>query len=174
MDDILQRITTQYPALSGHPYSFIDSRHKGVQGGRKLEFYPPDERDNPQPGKATVELFDPSMQGEHADRAVFGDMLHFLPNVDPQFSGMREQYRGMLTEPQRAVDMQAYRRDQKERNESRPYEDWMNQSRLDAHLRGFLAPDAEDNWRGSYTPDQETLLKSMQQYLRTPKTMMAE
>lgn len=174
MDDILQRITAQYPALGGHPYSFIDSRNKGVQGGRKLEFYPPDERDNPQPGKATVELFDPAMQGEHADRAVFGDMLHYLPKVDQRFAGMRDQYKGLLTDPQRAVDMSAYRRDQQDHNETRPYDQWMDQSRLDAHIRGFLAPDAQDNWKGSYTPEQENLLKSMQEYLRTPKGLGAE
>lgn len=169
MDDMLGKIYASAPALRGQPYSVIDSRGKKAKYGGKLEFYPPDESENPLPGRATVEVFDQNLQGPMMQKMVYGDMLHYLPSVDPNFSAMRDQFAGSITPEQAAIDQNAYQRDKADYGESRSMKDWFKQSRLDAYLRGHLTPDEEDNWKGAYTPQQRAILQSMQTYLATPR-----
>jgi hypothetical protein len=61
-----------------------------------------------------------------------------------------------------AVDQRAYAR----AGEQRPFDDWMQQSRGDAYIRGKLAPDANDDWRDVYTPEQQKTLADMFLHLK--------
>jgi hypothetical protein len=162
-------VTKQYPVLAGHDWQVIEGDPRWNEGGGYAEFYAPDEGYNPYQGKPTIAMFERGLMRspEEQQQMVFGDMLHHLPQVDPKFNAMREQYQGSMTPEQREINRNAYRRGQNEYGEDRPYSDWMEQSRLDAHLRGYIAPDHNNNWAGSYTPEQVELLKSMQRYLRT-------
>lgn len=165
MDDPLRSITERYPALRPYPWAVIDSRGKPSQYGGQIEFYDPEERDNPIPGRATVEVFNKDLQGNALERAIFGDMLHMLPGRDERFSALRKRFAETLTDEQKAIDRRAYEREQAQYGENRPYEDWFERSRLDAYLRGHLAPDEQDQWRGAYTPQQKDLLDRIQRYL---------
>ena len=163
-DAALANVVKQYPRLQGHNWSVIDSRGKGMQDDRQLEFYGPDEPDSPTPGRPTIEVFRPDLKGPALEQAIYGDMLHHLPAVDPQWQEMRQRYRQLITPEQAKVDQQAYQQE----GEQRPYEDWMDQSRLDAHIRGRLAPDENDEWGEWYTPQQQVLLDQMEDHLTQP------
>ena len=164
MDDIVSKLRMQYPAIADYPWSVIDSRGKGGDD-RQLEFYHPDEVDNPAPGNPTIEVFNPKLQGPALEQAVLGDMLHYLPYVDQGWAGMRDRFSKSLTGDQLNVDHQAYR----ESGDERSFPDWMKQSRLDAYIRGHITPDTNDEWRGVYNPQQLSILNEMQQYLRNPR-----
>jgi hypothetical protein len=158
----LRSILQDYPALRGQPWS-VGYGDKAKYGGA-LEFFPPDESENPRSGKAYVEVYDrdrPTLKND-----IFGDMLHYLPRVDPNFADMRKQYAASRTPAQERMDREAYAMDQRDYGESRPFDQWFDQSRLDAHVRGKLARQWPDN---IYTPQQNDILQRMQDYLRTPK-----
>jgi hypothetical protein len=168
-DENVQRITERYGALRPYDFRAVDSRGKESKHGGGLEFYHPDEPTNPVPGKPTVEVFDKDLQGEDLERAIFGDMLHYLPDSDPKFAQMREEFRETITPEQTRTDLMAYDRSRVQRGERREFAKWFDRTRLDAYIRGYLAPDKNDEWRrsGTYTPEQAQLLGRMNQYLET-------
>jgi hypothetical protein len=142
--------------------------------GRQLEFYPPWERDNPQPGKATVQLFNQRESPEVTQNLITGDMLHYLGAIDPRsgqpidptFFKLKQKLLASRTDEQKRIDDRAYQRDLPQYKNPPSKEDWMQFNRGDAYIRGKLTPDAQDNWRDMYTPQQSQLLDLMQQYLR--------
>ena len=168
MEDILKQIYQEYPKLSQYPFEIIDSRGKTSPYGGVIEFYSPNEKYNPRPGKPTVEIFDKNLKGEALKKAIFGDMLHYLPEVDPQFAKSRSDLVKSLTPEQLAIDKKAYDTAVQKYGEKRPFTDWFAINRQDAYLRGYLAPDANDEWKDAYTPNQIEVLKNLQQYLKTP------
>ena len=178
-------IYREYPRLRGLGFEILDSRNIGLlnprnRGGGRLEFYPPDERDNPVQGKPTIEIFDPYLGGKHLEQAVFGDMLHYMPEVDPAFAHLRDEFAGTLTDEQKSVDEDAYSRGviradlDEPHGERRTFEDWFNRSRLAAYIRGYLAPDERDEWRDVYTEKQKKLLDRMEALLRKPRTSVLD
>jgi hypothetical protein len=162
----LSSIQQRYPALRGYDWAVVDSRGKPSKYGGGIEFYSPDEPESPQPGRPTIEVFDADLKGKALETAIMGDMLHHLPSVDQTFAGMREQLRSTLTPEQLAIDQKAYEKSKAEYGEDRPFEDWMHISRLDAYVRGRLAPDKNDEWKDAYTPEQKTLIDGMGEYLK--------
>ena len=172
MEEILKEIYAEYPSLSQFPFKVIDSRGKKSPYGGVIEFYSPDEKYNPNPGTPTLEVFSKNLKGEELKKAIFGDMLHYLPEVDPTFSQVRDTFISSLTPDQLAVDKADYERAKRENKETRSFEDWFRVSRQDAYLRGFLAPDKNNEWADAYTPQQRELLTGLQQYLKKP--MMVE
>ena len=168
MEEILKEIYAEYPILGQFPFKVIDSRGKKSPYGGVIEFYSPDEKYNPNPGTPTLEVFSKDLKGEELKKAIFGDMLHYLPEVDPVFSQVRDSFIGSLTPDQLAVDRAAYEKAKKENNEKRSFEDWFKISRQDAYLRGFLAPDRNNEWADAYTPEQTAVLQGLQQYLKQP------
>ena len=169
IDGALKSVLEKYPKLQGYDWAVVDSRGKASKYGGSIEFYSPDESESPVPGKPTIEVFDKNLTGPSLEKALFGDMLHHLPSVDPQFEGMRQKLNSSLTDDQKNVDQRSYDKAKATHGEDRPFEDWMNQSRLDAYVRGKLAPDAENQWADVYTKDQSEILQQMEDYLKRPK-----
>ena len=161
-------IISKYPRLGGPDWQVIHGDSRMNPEGGYLEFYPPEERWNPIPGKPTISVFDKTLTPSQTQRMVFGDMLHHLPSVDPEFRAMRDQFRGTITPEQDAIDRGAYQRGVERYGEDRPYDKWMDVSRLDAYLRGHLAPDDNNEWAGSYTPKQLEILGNMKDLLWQP------
>ena len=164
--DILESVYAEHPLLRKHGFALVDSRAEGLahprnRGGGAIEFYPPGERDNPVPGRPTIELFDPELRGAALKRAIFGDMLHHMPAVSRRFAKLRRRFGGTLTDEQKRIDKGAFRAAQTGADESRSYGKWFEASRLDAYIRGQLAPDERDEWRGHYTSEQLDLLGQM-------------
>jgi hypothetical protein len=129
-----------------------------------LEFYPKDEAHNPTPGQTLIDVFDPRLlqnQGE-LRQALFGDALHAMPETDPNFHAMREELWNSRVPWQQRMDQRSYETS----GDTRPYDQWADVSRKDAWIRGYLAPDRNDEWRGSYSPDQVAILNRMREYLQ--------
>ena len=161
---LTEAITQQYPVLGQHRFVL----QRGT-GSHSLEFFPAWGRDNPNPGEHTIEVREPSLKGQRLQEAVTGDMLHLLGAVDPRsgvaidptFLRLKRQFAATITPDQKALDLAAYRRD----HEGRSFEDFMDRSRLDAYLRGYIV----NQWpREFYTSQQRSLLETIRQYLQGP------
>jgi hypothetical protein len=174
-DAIRTGVTQRFPrlqdALSGTQLQWGDP---AKSGGNQLESYPADESDNPNPGQRTIEVYKGSLQGDRLVNAVAGDLLHHLGSVDrvtgqpvdPTWHGMKQAFIDTLTPQQMKVDLQAYKQDQAQ-GETRTIDDWMQNSRSDAYLRGYLTPDENNEWKDVYTPNQKQMLDGMRQYLKS-------
>ena len=162
----LQGILEEYPRMRGYPWAV---QWGEPQQGRQLEFYHPDEPTNPNPGQPTVEVYNRDLKGENLKRAISGDMMHYLPSVDPSYEGMRQEFKTTFTPEQDEVNERAYQRGVDERGEARTYDQWMERSRLDAWLRGGTIPLIGGEWERNrdkaFTGEQKGLLSRMNDYL---------
>ena len=162
--------------LQGRPIDNVDmdvivDPNAKTEGSGDIEFYPPDERDNPNKGRPTMVILNKQnwdkMTKEEQDRAIVGEKLHYMPKVDKKFSEMRKGFEGMMTDEQWDFEKKHYDKLVKEGKESRPFKQWWEVSRLDAYIRGYLAPDRNDEWRksGAYTGKQKIHLEEMKKYI---------
>ena len=164
----MERVYQKYPILKKHG---IEARRgRPEQGrGRRLEFYPPEESRNPMPGIPLIEVYDPQLKGPALERALFGDALHYLKDVDPEFQKYRNLFRESLTPEQRAGSRRRYNYYRKHGDppESRPYDKWFEISDLDQFLGGYLAPADRNEWEGIYSAKQKYILEAMKSYLES-------
>lgn len=173
-DDLINNIESEYPMLGGHLRSSEISFEKDHGDGRQLEFYPPWESENPTPGKPHIQVYG-DLQGRELQHAVAGDMLHYLGSYhpetgeapDPKFRELKSQFAQTITPEQDAMNRRAYAMDQKAHGDVGSFDDWMERSRVDAYIRGYLFPDKEDNWRNAYTDEQKNILNRMDNYIRS-------
>ena len=170
IETAIKNIYTRYPMVRNWGIDVVDMR--GSSGNRgKAEFFHPNDpghADKPSPyfrGNPTIEIYDGSVSGRLLENLIFGDMLHWAPVVSPEFSRLRDEVIGSRTEAQKQIDRKAFERAVDNFNESRKYDDWERHNRWDAYLRGYLAPDKNNEWEGSYTPAQEAMLKKIQRLL---------
>lgn len=174
LDRVVQNVAKRYPTLA--PY-LSDARvqwgdpEEFKKNGGHLEFFPPWEQYNPNPGKVTLELYDRDMKGRALEDAIAGDMLHHLgsvdPNgreIDPAWRYMRDKVIAGRSPEAVEMDKRAYAEAMKN-GEQRPFDQWMDQSRADAYVRGYITPDAADNWKDAYTPQQRATLEAMKAHL---------
>lgn len=162
--DALASVQKKYPRLSGTKW---DAGYGNSNDNRQIEFYPPDEAENPHRGSPYLEVYNKALKGPSLESALFGDMLHYQPVIDPEFSKMRTQFSASMTPQQNNFNQRRYAELKAQGKESRPFDQWMNKSQLDAYIRGYIAPDAADEWRKQkvYTPDQIKILNSLSQLL---------
>ncbi len=178
--DILGLLSDVYAnnrGLARHKDMFnVTQKQVAPDDPRQLEYYPPWESWNPTPGKATLELYNTKESPEVTKNLIAGDMMHYLGSTDPRtnqppdptFHSLKQKFMGTLTPEQMAIDRRAYAREAPMYENPPSFEDWMQFNRGDAYLRGYLTPDANDEWRrsGTYTPEQIQILEALQQYLR--------
>ena len=173
LTDLEAAVRGKFKGLSQYPLAILDSRNTGQADGRKIEFYPPREGRNPYPGMATVELFDPTFQGEDLENAVAADFLHFMGKENPVVRRLRGAFLSSMTPEQKGMDRRAYMRARAGdfgTPETRPYDQWMDTHRLDQYLISrFLPRGSRDRaeWEQGFTPRQRQLLDQVEQYVRT-------
>lgn len=170
----INRIGQTYPALRQHLGNVVVQRGT-ASDGRQLEFYPPWEDDNPNPGKITLELYNKGLKGNDLHEAIAGDLLHHLGSIDPRtnqpvdpaWMDMKQkliQSRGLS---HNIMDAAAYHRE----SDPGSYDDWMQRSRADAYIRGGLFPAQNPDWqkpgRGAFTPEMHGIFDQMRSYLTT-------
>lgn len=171
---LMDPLFAKYRALARNRDKFGLMMSPDPGDGRQLEYYPPWESENPMPGKATVELYNQSGSPAETQNLIAGDMLHYLGSVDPTnnqpidptFQKLKQQLIQSRVPGQVANDQEAY-------NMELPYyganppsmEDYMQDNRGDAYIRGKLTPDAADEWKRMYTPDQNQILELLRQYI---------
>ena len=176
-----ESIYEEYPRLRSGDYRLVvDPELMGGQGD--IEFIeagysadpkgvpvslPAINEDNPTIALRSLES-NPNLQ-----RRLLGDMLHNLPETDEKFSEMKQGFIKSMTPKQIALDKKVYKiatmpkgSSEHSYGEERSYEDWFDRSRSDAHIRGYIAPDKDDEWKDTYTDEQEIFLINMIMYLK--------
>lgn len=185
MDPRLADVAQQFPRLKPYLSNVKVQQGKKISAkdDRGLEFYPPWESTNPNPGKITLELYD-QMKGPELTNALGGDMLHHLgaidpktkQPIDPKYYAMKRQVIASRTPRQEALDMKEYKLDRQFNGERRSYEDWLQQSRADAYIRGYVTPEMggeyPDEWRKHKfydAPEMKKAVEAIRQYVTTDK-----
>lgn len=181
MDPRLVDVANQFPRLQ--PYlnqtQVIEGKKSSPNDDRVLEFYPPWESENPNPGKITLQLFD-QLKGGALTNALGGDLLHHIgaidpktkKPIDPQYYALKQQVINARTPRQAALDRRIYANEVRNEGERRSYQDWLDQSRIDAYIRGYVTPDMTgkypDEWRknGFYDePAMKNAVESIKKYV---------
>lgn len=155
-----QSLNQQYPWTAGIDLNIINSTAKGDKS-RKLEFYPADERDNPHPGRPTIEIFDPSMSATD----LMGEVLsHHLPKVDPTVAQFRAKILSSMT-PQQIKEIQGDYENEKRAGLVDKGDDlrtWIGKQGGDSFFRGYPT----GQWPSSvYTPEQKQIYEQLRSYL---------
>ena len=75
----------RFPALQPYLSNVVVQPGKNKKSDdRQVEFYPPWESENPNPGKLTVETYHPELtSGEGLTNTVSGELLHYIGGVNP-------------------------------------------------------------------------------------------
>lgn len=172
---IVERISQKYPALAPHiaqaKIQWGDPQQFERNGGH-IEFFPPWELHNPNPGEVTLEIYNRGLTGQRLEDAIAGDMLHYLSSVspegkavDPQWRQLRDQVIAARDPEAIEIDRRAYARAQQQ-GDTRSFEEWMDISRADAYVRGYITPDERNEWAGAYNPEQQRVLDAMLGHLK--------
>jgi len=181
IDPQLQGVAQQFPRLQQYLSNVKVQQGKKTDPNddRGLEFYPPWESENPNPGKITLELYD-QMQGPELTQALGGDLLHYIGGVNPQtkqpvdpnYYAMKQAVMNARTPQQDSLDRREYASAVKNEGEKRSYDDWLQQSRIDAYIRGYVTPAMSgkypDEWRrhGFYNdPKMRSAVEAIRQYV---------
>lgn len=168
----LDQVYAEYPSLKQYGFQFQDSPKKPGDM-RKLEFYPPGESDSTfaDKSKPGIDRFDPSMG--KAD--VLGEMLHYLPSVDPAVKQIRTQFQASITPEQADKWLKGDYQNEVKGGVygAKPptYEDWLQKQGGDALFRGYLSKQFPEE---AYTPEQKTLLDHLGQQLKSPPAALGE
>lgn len=172
----LAAAVTKFPALAKVAGNVVVTDKPDPGDGRQLESYPPWEEYNPNPGKFTSEIYNQSAKGDERTSLVAGDMLHYLgavdpatdKAVDPAYRAMKERLLSSMTPDQSRENHAAYKQ-AKEAKEpyNGTFDQFMDSSRGDEFIMGYITPDKQDDWRksGAYTPQQAKILDEMKGYL---------
>lgn len=148
-----------FPVLRELGIQFIDSTKEGQQDFRKIETFPADERDNPRPGRPTIEQFDPNL----TPQIIAAESLHLLKDSDPTVKRLRSEFVASMTDQQRERLRGQYKHAQKNFGESRPFDKWAEVSGLDQWFGGFIG----GVWSADvYTEEQLDLFQRLDGYLR--------
>ena len=166
-DPLLSEIYKEMPVLGRYNFA-VGSVNRESEHGGSIEFMSPDEPLNPYKGitnQPYIELYAdaPTERGE-LKKAIWGDMLHHLSDVDPYWKSLRNEYMKDRPDNVKAMDRRAYEGS----GDKRSFEKWMDINRADAHIRAGLQ--GYSNWKDvPRTEKQEDILYKMNLYLRTGK-----
>lgn len=165
----LDQLYSQYPGLKQYDIQTLDSSVGGKDwkgqpyNGRQMEFYPPDETDNPNPGKPTIEDFSGHLNPKDALGEVFS---HYLPKQDPRFGAARDRFIQSIDAKQRGMLQGDYQQDIRSGvyGTKRPsFDEWLNNQGGDAFFRGYVADQYPKEF---YRPDQVEIFKPLLAQLR--------
>lgn len=174
-DPILKSAVAQYPRLAKYAQNTVVVQKQNPAGDdRMLESYPPWESENPNPGKQTTELYTGGTDAEKGT-LVAGDMLHYIGGIDPrtgkpvdaQFHAFKDQLIKSLT-PDQLKGERAYYNQTKDSygGSTRTFDQWMEGSRADELMMGYLTPDKSDSFKHYYSPQQKQILDQAKSYLQ--------
>ncbi len=170
-------VSAAYPKLGAILNDSAISYGDPPKGQEKdfLEFYPPWEADNPTPGKIHLQVYDKSLKGQQLQDMIAADTLHYLGSVDPRSGNpvdgnwytMKRDFLRSMTPKQKKMNVDAYQQEARE-GETRQFDQWMQESRIDAYLRGGIFPSVNPEWQrpGTFTRSQADLLNRMKSYIQ--------
>lgn len=145
-DSPFAELFAEFPKLKTLGLQYRDSTVTGKDWrgepyeGRKMEYYPPDEGHNPNPGKPTIEVFDKKTNSKDMLGEVFS---HLLPATDPEFRKARADFISGLDKNQREIltgDYEAFvKSGVSEKGREPTFEQWLSTVGGDAFFRGYVA-----------------------------------
>jgi hypothetical protein len=176
-DALLAPVFEQYPALQEWLPDLVvkDSRHRygrpedaskepSRRGG--LEYFPstetgdprlPSEYNRPFPGHRAIELYKPiEEKGDSVSQSIFGDILHALPEVSPEFAALKQEFGDEVWKNSNNRQW-AHRKFDETDPGNRNFQEWFAGPHLDAYIRGLLSPDKANEWKDQYTPEMEAI-----------------
>ena len=174
-------IYEEYPRLRSGDYRLVvDPELMGGQGN--IEFFSTGTSPNPKElamSLPPVSQTNPTIairnlkSNPNLQRRLLGDMLHNLPDTDERFLEMKQSFIKSMTPEQIALDKKVYKEatmpegsSEHAYGENRSYKDWFDRSRSDAHIRGYIAADENDEWKDAYTDKQKIILDNIIRYLK--------
>jgi hypothetical protein len=176
-DANVQEVAKRFPALGRYLGQVVIQSGTNEKGDdRQVETYAPWETDNPNKGKITIQPFRPELtSGANLTNTVASELLHHIGgtdpstgrSVDPQYQTLKQAVIQARTPHQQQVDQHEYAVQRKE-GDTRSFNDWINQSRADEYIMGYVTPDAADEWRknGWYSqPQMHRAVEKIRQYL---------
>lgn len=175
----LGEVSRAYPGLARYaPNTRVQwGKTSGPQDDRQLEYYPPWETDNPNPGKSTVELYNRNLKGQDLTDSVALDMLHHTgaidprnkKPVDPEYYAMKRQIVDQLRKRQAPWDVQDYK-DSAKYGPVGSFDDYLENNRADAYIRAMVSPRMNPEWRGPglFTPEMQATGAKIRDYLQRP------
>lgn len=174
---MLDTLGKNYPRLKGMDVRVVQGYPQDNTGGGVLETYPKGESRSPIPRKNVISFFDPSILEDEAkaNQMLFGDALHLMRYTDPEFRQLRQQYDKTFSKDQKINEyrnVNHHRKKQGQPPEDRSLDQWWDVSRLDAHIRGWLAKqwDRDDpTGRQIYTNKRRKILRQMEELLKKPR-----
>tara|TARA_R100000656_G_C3896269_1_gene117726 strand:+ start:47 stop:655 length:609 start_codon:yes stop_codon:yes gene_type:complete len=163
-EPLLNEIYKEMPVLGRYDFA-VGSVNRESKYGGSIEFFSKDEPNNPT-GKPFIELYaNATTEKGQLKKAIWGDMLHHLSNVDPYWKSLRNEYMESRDEENKEFDRKKYKELVSSGLEKRSFEQWMDVSWADANVREPLKGNKE--WLGHQTKKQKKILKEMKNYLRT-------
>jgi len=176
-DGVLQDVATTYPALAPHTKNALvyDATPPKGEEDNGLETYPSWESENPHPGKVTMEVYKPFQSREEARDGIAGDLIHIAGSVnpdtgkpvDPIYYRLKQDVKKARTPDQIKMDYREY----KSSGDKRSFDQWFENSRSEAYVRGRLFPDKNDDWARHYksNPQLRKAVDKIGSYLKTGK-----
>lgn len=167
----ISRIAKQYPAIGKHLGGFNIIAGQSTDG-RMLETYPADERDNPMPGRPTIEVFKRDANDDELASLIASDLMsHHMTGrdqqgnpVDPTVRRVADEVYASRTPEQRARDDQVWQEERKHYADDFTQDQWFEHNRGPAYLRGYV----EKQWPDEvFTPEQRQKLEALREYLRS-------
>jgi hypothetical protein len=157
---VLSAIGEKYPWAAKLGFEVLPG-----EGPGHFEFYPPDESHNPRPGKPTIEIRNKELSGEWLERGMLGEMLHYLPQVDETFRGLKDELVQSMPKSEWNFAFEKWQRE-RAKGDRRPFDQWFDMTHSDALIRGWLTPDQADEWRKQnvYDDNMKRVLQKIQQH----------
>jgi hypothetical protein len=160
---------------SRHRYADPSDANRPLGHRGALEYYSPNETgpprflgdrtNRPYVGNRTIELFQPLHErDEDVTQAIFGDILHALPDVSPRFASLKREFGKTVLSDKNLEEESRRRFRQNSSNnpsDTRTFNEWFETNDLDAYIRGLLSPDKADNWRDVYSEKMRKIGREM-------------
>jgi hypothetical protein len=192
----LANVYAKYPGMAAHykdkpvEILFADEARKKLNktegGGGGLEFWPQSETGkptfpHPTAGKSTaLEFYDSKIRDDPKvfEQAIYGDLLHGMRD-NPVIAKLRSEFAKHYTPGEKKLTKLQYER----RIAKGENPEHVNESINDAWMRGYLAPDQNDEFgknqaksqqnndpgSATWSPEQVKILESIKNYLSTGK-----
>jgi len=166
INDVKNDVIKQNPGLKN--LDFDITRGEGRGGS---ETFRKEEIRSPFMGRDTIQIRPASngLSKKDLTRSVLGETLHLLPIRNPRFKQLKNEFTQSLNEQQMAFAQRRYESARQNEGETRPFWQWFEVSWSDALIRGFIAPDNNDEFRKNkaYSPENIEVLKKMQNFLKS-------
>lgn len=168
---LLDLARKQYPILGSMAVNTV--RTPLPNDNRMLEFWPPNEagdKQYPRPqglpmGQVGVQIISPDTKPSD----VAADIVsHYLVNTDPTLKKEYQQFAKTFQTPDEQKRLREdYQWDKTHSGEDRPFDQWTQQTRIPAYLRGYVFQQWPQNtYDKMYTPDQIKLLDAIKATLK--------